>query len=73
MSQRIWEKCDDRFVEFSAYKAATHNSKAIILVMTSVEKFLFSFGLAKLANSNNARRAFNVLEFSDTVTINFCI
>ena len=41
-------------------------SRAIVSVMKSFEKFMFSFGHAKFANPNNARRAFNVLESNDT-------
>ena len=65
-SPRIWEKIENKFTQFSTYKAATHNSRAIVSVMKSFEKFMFSFGLAKFANSSNPRRTFNVLESSDT-------
>ena len=65
-SPRIWERIEDKFARFTTYKAATHNSRAIVPVMKSFEKFLFSFGHAKIANSNNACRAFNVLESNDT-------
>ena len=52
-SPRIWERIEDKCTQFSMYKAATHNSRAIVSVMKSFEKFMFSFGLAKFANSNN--------------------
>ena len=72
-SPRIREKIENKFTQFSTYKAATHNSRAIVSVMKSFEKFMFSFGLAKFANSSNPRRTFNVLESSDTDVVNFCI
>jgi len=72
-SPRIREAIEGKFSSFLTYKAASQNSKAISSVMKSFEKFLFSFGLAKYANSMGTPRAFNVLEASDSDVVNFCI
>ena len=72
-SPRIREAIESKFAHFLAYKAASHNSKAICSVMKSFEKFLFSFGLARHAKSKGVRRAFTVLEASDSDVVNFCI
>ena len=72
-SPRIREAIEGKFSSFLAYKAPSQDSKAISSVMKSFEKFLFPFGLAKVANSKGAPRAFNVLEARDSDVVSFCI
>ena len=62
----------DKFNSFLAYKATSQNSKAIASIMKSFERFLFSFGLSKFANSEQPR-LFNVLDANDADVVNFCI
>ena len=62
----------DKFNSFLAYKATSQNSKAIVSIMKSFERFLFSFGLSKFANSEQPR-LFNVLDANDADVVNFCI
>ena len=72
-SKNIRDIVEIKYNLFLSHRASTQNSKAIASTLKFFEKFIFTFGLARYANSATVKNHWTVLDSTDSDIIIFCI